>query len=168
MQTQKKISSPSHPLKSRSNPCISVFQLRRSSAVISPLSSKVESAVIIRLLAEVDAAAALCSDKPVGGWWPPAGVRFITVLPRLTRQARPQMETERIESPMPLPVCVTVEHHSKNADKTISSALIWLNLGLYNETSISIMWKHVVVIHRQESRIIYLVHTTCYWVLNGC
>lgn len=72
--------------------------------VVMSSSSKAESAVIIRLMA------ALCSDKPVRGRWPPACVGFVTALPRHTAPTHPQME---IESPMPQTVCDTVEHLSK-------------------------------------------------------
>lgn len=48
----------------------------------SPQSSKVECAVIIRPLAEADAAVALCSDKPASGRRSPACNTFVTVSPR--------------------------------------------------------------------------------------
>ncbi|KAM7399123.1 hypothetical protein PAMP_018414 [Pampus punctatissimus] len=96
---------------------IPAFQFRRSSAAASPLSSKVESAVIIRLLAEVDAAAALCSDKPVRGRRPPSCLRY-------TNHSSPtSTDGERKDRVTNATNCLCHCHLSfKNADKTADQA----------------------------------------------
>lgn len=98
--------------------------------------------------------AALRSDKPVRGRWPPACVRFVTVLPRHTAPTHPQMG-DRNDRVTDAAVCVTAERRSKKADKSSTD-----QAELYDSDCASlssIIWKHVLAIHRQEPTIMYFI-----------